>query len=333
MQNISLSVGANTGYVDTAAQIAALEQEILVKDEFIQTSGEEFKSSNEEMQSVNEELQSANEELETAKEEMQSINEELSTVNAELQNSISELTRTNNDMNNLLAGTNIATVFVDNQLCLKRFTPVATIIINLITSDIGRPIAHSVLNITGYNSLVADTQRVLDTLIPIEREVQTNNGKWFMMRIHPYRTCNNVIEGATITFFDITETVRMREELDKTNTLSRLAVVLHDARDAVTVQNLDGRIIAWNPSAAKIYGWSETEALAMNASDRIPAQLYEEELNKIRQLMNGELLELFPSQRICRSGKIINVAVIYTALVNQDGLMYAVATTERAKDV
>jgi two-component system CheB/CheR fusion protein len=125
----------------------------------------------------------------------------------------------------------------------------------------------------------------------------------------------------------------MREELDKTNTLSRLAVVLHDARDAVTVQNLDGRIIAWNPSAAKIYGWSETEALAMNASDRIPAQLYEEELNKIRQLMNGELLELFPSQRICRSGKIINVAVIYTALVNQDGLMYAVATTERAKDV
>ena len=115
------------------------------------------------MQSVNEELQSTNEELETSKEELQSVNEELATVNAELQTKVADLSRANNDMNNLLAGTGIGTVFVDHQLRILRFTPAATRIINLILSDVGRPVGHIVSNLVGYDRLVADAQAVLDT--------------------------------------------------------------------------------------------------------------------------------------------------------------------------
>ena len=170
---------------DADARVVSLRQELRAKDEYLQTaneeletSNEELKSSNEEMQSVNEELQSTNEELETSKEELQSVNEELSTVNAELQQKVADLSRLNNDMNNLLAGTGIATVFVDHQLRIMRFTPSATRIINLIPSDIGRPVGHIVSNLTGYDGLVADTQAVLDSLIPKEIEVQSKADMW-----------------------------------------------------------------------------------------------------------------------------------------------------------
>ena len=169
---------------DADARIAALKQELRAKEEYLQTtneeletSNEELKSSNEEMQSVNEELQSTNEELETSKEELQSVNEELATVNAELQTKVADLSRANNDMNNLLAGTGIGTVFVDHQLRILRFTPAATQIINLILSDVGRPVGHIVSNLVGYDRLVADVQAVLDTLVPKEVEVQTTDGR------------------------------------------------------------------------------------------------------------------------------------------------------------
>jgi hypothetical protein len=144
------------------------------------------------MQSVNEELQSTNEELETSKEELQSVNEELATVNAELQAKVLDLSRANNDMNNLLAGTGVGTLFVDPQLRIARFTPAATQVINLIAADIGRPVGHIVSNLAGYDRLVEDVQAVLDNLAPIEAEVQTKAGAWFLMRIRPYRTLENV---------------------------------------------------------------------------------------------------------------------------------------------
>ena len=165
------------------ARILALRQELRAKEEYLQaaneeleTSNEELKSSNEEMQSINEELQSTNEELETTKEELQSINEELATVNAELQTKVADLSRANNDMNNLLAGTGIGTVFVDHQLRIVRFTPAATRIINLIAGDIGRPVAHIISNLVGYDSLVEDVRAVLDTLVPKELEAPDHGG-------------------------------------------------------------------------------------------------------------------------------------------------------------
>ncbi len=215
---------------DVAAHIASLQTELRVKEEYLQStheelesSTEELKSSNEEMQSINEELQSTNEELETSKEELQSVNEELATVNAELQSKVADLSLANNDMNNLLAGTGIGTVFVDHQLRILRFTPAASNIINLIASDIGRPVAHMASNLAAYTNLINDVEAVLSTLIPKEVHVQAHDGRSYKMRIQPYRTLDNVIEGAVITFVDVTEMVRIQDELAGKNDLLRRA--------------------------------------------------------------------------------------------------------------
>jgi two-component system, chemotaxis family, CheB/CheR fusion protein len=227
------------------ALIASLQQELQAKEEYLQTANEELRSSNEEMQSVNEELQSTNEELETSKEELQSVNEELFTVNAELQTKVADLTRANNDMNNLLAGTGIATVFVDHSLRILRFTPASTRIINLIQSDIGRPVGHIVSNLAGYNTLPEDTQAVLDTLSPKEVEVQTRTGAWYTMRILPYRTLDNVIEGAVITFVDISAAKRAQEALHEAHIRVTEAIVA-TVREPLVVLDPDLRIILAN---------------------------------------------------------------------------------------
>lgn len=220
------STNAQTKEFVPLGQIAALQQELQIQEEFLQAANdkleatiEELQASNEEMQSLNEELQSTNEELETSKEELQSMNEELSTVNAELQTKVTDLSHANNDMNNLLSGTGIGTVFVDINLNILRYTRDVTRTINLIKSDIGRPIGHIVSNLVGYDRLVSDIHTVLDTLTSQETEVQTIDGLWYTMRIQPYRTLNNVIEGAVISFVDITETVHIREALRKANEL------------------------------------------------------------------------------------------------------------------
>ena len=161
------------------------EEYLQTANEQLETANEELKSSNEEMQSVNEELQSTNEELETSKEELQSVNEELATLNAELQTKVADLSRANNDMNNLLAGKGIGTIFVDHQLRILRFTPAATRIINLILTDVGRPVNHILSNLVGYDRLLADVKEVLDSLAPKEVEVQTQAGEWYSMRIRP----------------------------------------------------------------------------------------------------------------------------------------------------
>lgn len=209
---------------DPLGHIASLKQELQAQEEYLQSANDQLEStiealqsSNEEMQSLNEELQSTNEELETSKEELQSMNEELSTVNAELQTKVTDLSRANNDMNNLFSGTGIGTLFVDINLNILRYTRDVTRIINLISSDVGRPIGHVVTNLLGYDQLVSDTHNVLDTLIPKETEVQTAEGMWYTLRIQPYRTLTNVIEGAVISFVDITETVHIREALRKAN--------------------------------------------------------------------------------------------------------------------
>jgi len=196
---------------DSGLQLQTLRRELSAKEAFLKTANkelefsvEELKSSNEEMQSVNEELQSTNEELETSKEELQSVNEELATVNAELLTKVQALSQANDDMNNLLAGTGIATVFVDPELRVLRFTPAATRILNLIPSDVGRPMGHIAPNLVAYPSLEADTRQVLATLTAREDQVQTRDGRWFRLCIQPYRTLDNVVEGAVLTFVDIT---------------------------------------------------------------------------------------------------------------------------------
>lgn len=170
--------------------------------EELQTSNEELKSTNEELQSTNEELQSANEELETSKEEMQSLNEELQTVNAQLEGKLEDLAQANDDMQNLLNSTAIATIFLDLKLRIKRFTPEATKLVKLIPSDVGRSLADLASNLR-YDDLQADAAEVLRKLGFKEKEVQTKAGAWRQVRITPYRTTENVIEGLVLTFVDI----------------------------------------------------------------------------------------------------------------------------------
>lgn len=315
--------GAGQDSTDEDARIVALRRELRIKEEYLQRSIEDLDTSNEEMQSVNEELQSTNEELETSQEELQSVNEELTTVNSELQAKVVDLSRVNNDMNNLLAGADIGMIFVDHHLRIQRFTPAVTLVINLIQSDVGRPVGHIVSNLTGYGSLVADVQAVLDTLVPKEIEVKTHTGEWFLLRIRPYRTLENVIEGAVITFIDFTEIKRARE------IAQRLAIIIQDAHDAILLQDLDGRILAWNPAAQRMYGWREAEALTMNIRDLIPEALREEELDRVQRLIHAEIMEPYCTERVARDGGVVKVCLTATALVNKDGQVYALATTER----
>ena len=259
---------------DKDQRITNLERELRSKEEYLQTtieeletSNEELTSTNEELQSANEELQSTNEELETSKEELQSVNEELMTVNMELQKKIEELSRVNNDLNNLLASTGIGTVFVDYQLRIQRFTPAATEIINLIQTDVGRPAAHIVSNLVGYSDLIRDVTSVLETLIPREREVQIRSGQWYLMRIQPYRTLENVIEGAVITFVDITAQKQMQAALDESQRLR-----LETVADPVIVVNLTGEVVDASQAALTMFGHDRARLLGLRVSEIAQAE-------------------------------------------------------------
>lgn len=195
---------------DDDQRLAALEHELQRARAECQTIREEMRSSQEELTSTNEELQSANEELTTSKEEMQSMNEELQTVNFELQSKVNELSRSNNDVGVLLNGTDIATLFLDNELRIRRFTPKITGIIRLIPSDMGRPISD-IAGDLHYPELTDDAREVLRTLVVKERQVPARDGRWFAARIMPYRTVDNVIDGVVITLLDITSSAQLLE--------------------------------------------------------------------------------------------------------------------------
>jgi two-component system CheB/CheR fusion protein len=328
--------GAAALSTDLDAYIGKLKQELRAKEEYLQTTNEELETSNEElrsaheeMQSVNEEMQSTNEELETSREELQSVNEELATVNNELQAKVVDLSRSNNDMKNLLSGTGIGTIFVDHLLRILRFTPTVSALINLIESDVGRPVDQIRSNLAGYDQLAVDIREVLESLVPKELEVQTNTGEWYLLRVRPYRTLENVIEGAVITFTEISVMKKAQAALRDSEALRRLAVVVRDARDAILVQDMTGRILAWNPGAERMYGWSEAEALAMNIRDLMPESDREQALAAIRQHCQAGVLEPTRIQRIAKDGRTVHVSLIVCALVNDAGETYAIATTER----
>jgi two-component system CheB/CheR fusion protein len=202
-------------------RLEELEQELLqvrgearATHEEMQTSQEELRSANEELQSTNEELQSTNEELTTSKEEMQSMNEELQTVNTELQTKVEDLSRASNDMKNLLDSTDIATLFLDKELNVRRFTPQATKIIKLIAADAGRPITDLASDLS-YPELAEDAREVLRKLAAMEKAISARDGRWFTVRIMPYRTQDDRIDGVVITFTNITEAKKLEAELRK----------------------------------------------------------------------------------------------------------------------
>jgi two-component system CheB/CheR fusion protein len=315
--------------VDVNKHISALERELKLKEEELRTSNEELVTSTEEMQSINEELQSTNEELETSKEELQSINEELITVNTELQNKVNDLSRLNDDMNNLMASTGIGTIFVDNELNIMRYTPEVKKIINLIQTDIGRPIGDITPNLIGYDSLKKDLQEVMENLATKSIEVQVRDDGWYLLRIRPYCTAEKIIKGAVITFTEITELKQARELLKESEFSNILAAVVNDSNDAIILQDLDGNIKAWNSKAEAIYGWSKDEALQMNVSNMIPENSKKEECNVLKKLSRAQSLKPYNTKRIGKDGRTICVQLTASSLVDENGDVYAIATTER----
>ena len=310
------------------AALQGLEQELQSTREYLQatieemeTSNEELKSTNEEMQSVNEELQSTNEELETSKEELQSTNEELATVNAELQNRVDEFSSANDDMNNLLTATEIAAIFVDTDLCIKRYTPAAAKIISLIQTDIGRPLSDLKTRFPDVD-LIGLAGKVLKDLNTVEMEIQSKDFIWHALKVMPYRTAENVIAGAVMTFVDV-------HKVKQADKIRRLAIVLEDSNDAIMVLGLDGNILAWNKGARQMYGWTESEALKMNISELVPEDKQNEFKSVIRKIATGETIKSFMTQHKTKAGKILDIWITGTALMDESGRRTEIAITER----
>ncbi|WP_370573381.1 chemotaxis protein CheB [Methanomethylovorans sp.] len=314
--------------------ISSLKEELRTTEEYLSASNEELavsnedlRVSNEELQSLNEEFLSTNEELETSREELQSLNEELSTVNVQLQNNVEELTYIHQDMNRMLAGTGIGIIFVDTQLRVQLFTSAVTKIINLIPTDVGRPIGHIVTNLSKYDYLTRDIRTVLDNLAFMYVEVRTHTDEWYLLSIQPYSSQKNNLEGAAITLVDITKLKHLQER--QSETLRHLAAVVHDSRDAIILQDTEGKILAWNHTAEKMYGWSEEEALGMNISCLVPDENKDEALAILKKTVESEIIEPYHIQRITKDDQILEIWLTTSALVDKDDQVYAIATTER----
>jgi two-component system, chemotaxis family, CheB/CheR fusion protein len=271
-------IGGDSTQLPQLEVVRQLEQELQrTKDQLritveqYETSTEELRASNEELQAINEELRSATEELETSKEELQSVNEELTTVNQEYREKIDEVGRANSDLQNLMASTDIGTIFLDRALQIKRYTPRAQQLFNITPSDIGRPLEHFT-NKLEYGLLTDDAEQVLRTLQTKEREVQSKDGEWYLARLVPYRTLEDRIDGIVLTFVEITRRMETEKQLrDQTVVLAEQAQILNLA--PVFVLNLEHKILQWNVGSERLYGFSQQEAVGRNVHELLKTEL------------------------------------------------------------
>ncbi|MGF6768748.1 two-component system CheB/CheR fusion protein [Paraburkholderia sp. GAS199] len=292
--------------------------------EELEETNSELRVSNEEILSMNEELRSANEELETSKEELQAVNEQLNLVNLQLEQKVAQATALNDDITNLLASTEIATVLLDGQGVLKRFTPAAGKMFGLAPADIGQAFAE-LLGAPLGDALMLDVERVASGLTEhAEREIHTASGLYYVRRITPYAVVRGLSPvGAVITWTDITH-IRQSDERAR-----RLAAVVQNSNDAITVFGLKGRFLAWNRAATEIYGFSEDEALGMSVSDLLPAGARADHLDFIRHALDNEALHSYETQRIAKDGHVIDIWLTLSILQDESGNAIAVASTER----
>jgi two-component system, chemotaxis family, CheB/CheR fusion protein len=243
-------------------ELQRAKEQLLLSIEQSSVSHEELKASNEELQAIVEELRSASEELETSKEELQSVNEELTTVNSELEQKVAETDKAKDDLENLIVSTGIATIFVDRQMRIKRYTAPAVALFNLIESDIGR----SLLDLThrlNYPELADDASAAFENLKLTEREVSTHQGSWFLARLLPYRTLDDRIDGAVLTLIDITTRRQAEWEARASEDRLKLAALATDDY-GIIVHDLDGMIVNWNRGAVRVFGYEESEVVGQN---------------------------------------------------------------------
>ena len=267
----------NSRQLELEKELQDMREEMQNSFEEMQTSQEELKSTNEELQSANEELQSTNEELTSSKEEMQSLNEELQTVNAELQAKIDDFSRVDNDMKNLLNSTDIATLFLDKELNIRRYTNQATKIFKLIKSDIGRPFTDLFSDLI-YPDLANDAREVLKTLAFIQKPIPASNGRWFSIRIMPYRTFDDRIDGLVITFINISDQKMVELKFHEADRLNQL--FLNSSSDIIIKLSPDWEIMEFNPEAEKFFGEKRKTILNQNFIQLFIPESDQKKMNK-----------------------------------------------------
>jgi two-component system CheB/CheR fusion protein len=262
-----------------AEELRLTQARLRTTHEESEATNEELRAANEELQSINEEYRSTSEELETSKEELQSVNEELQTVNNELKLKLEGVSRANSDLQNLMAATDVGTLFLDPALRIKRFTPRLADLFNVTANDEGRPITDFTHQLQ-YERLTADAEAVLRTLAPFETEVQSHDGRWFLMRLRPYRTLDDRIDGVVVTFVDITERRRVDQALSDSDELLRHETQLVElSHSPIFVWDLDDGIVQWNRGSEQLYGFPREFALGkrkhLMLKTRVPGGSFE----------------------------------------------------------
>lgn len=316
-------------------RISALENELLTEREYMQSiieeqeeTNEELQSANEEIQSANEELQSINEELETTKEELQSTNEELTTIIEEHENRNQELNLINNDLINLLASIDTPIVILHKDLSIRRFTPAAKVLLNLIDTDTNRPISNIRPNIV-IPDLESELKQVIESAVTKSMEVQDDNEHWYLLRLHPYQKQDKNIDGVVMVFIDIDAIKDIEQLRNALQYERRLAAVVRDSNDAVTVQDFNGHILAWNQRATELFGYAEDEALQLNANQLVPDIAREEMRILLEQLQHGQKIPPCEILRCTKEGHLLKVWMTTSILKNDAGNPAAIAITER----
>ena len=308
--------------VQVEKRIENLENELQFTRESLQTTIEELETSNEELGATNEELMASNEELQSTNEELQSVNQELYTVNAEYQGKNLELVEIKNDLENLLHNLEIPILFLDEKLEIRQFTPQIKQFFKITDQDIGRPMDHTLHQFSDLD-FTQILPQILETEQSMELEGATDDDQWYLIKFKPYQISEQYTSGVVIAFIDITN--RKKNEF----MLQRLATVVMDSNDAVTVQDLEGNITAWNHGAEKIYGYSEDEAMGMNIRALIPEDAPDNSLNYLDQLRRDLPLDPYRTWRTTRNGTDIEILLTATRLVDDQGRITAIATTER----
>jgi two-component system CheB/CheR fusion protein len=242
-------------------ELAQTQARLRTTREESESANEELRAANEELQSINEEYRSTSEELETSKEELQSINEELQTVNSELKLKLEAVSRAHSDLQNLMAATDFGTLFLDSGLRIKRFTRPVTDLFNITASDDGRPIADFSHRLE-YENLIRDAQDVLANFVPIRHELRSRDDRWYEVRLRPYRTVDDKIDGVVLTFVDMTERRHVEQALRESESMLRQEKQLVDlSRAPIFIWDFNGTILDWNRGSEELYGYSREEAI------------------------------------------------------------------------
>lgn len=291
--------------------------------EQLESSNEELKSSNEELQSMNEEMLSSNEELQTSKEELQSLNVELETINTELNEKVEELNAANSDLANLFESTHIATIFLDKELRVKRFTPSAREVFHLVDSDLGRHIGD-IKSRVDLGDLTSEVREVIRTLGRREITVHRPEGdRQYIARIHPYRTIDHFINGVVLNFVDVTELKRAQNESE------RLAAIVSGSEDSIVGRDLNGVITSWNSGAERLFGYSEAEAMGKPFAMLVPPGLADELKSLEDRIRRGERVSAFETVRLRKSGEPINISKSVSPIYDVSGRLAGFSSIDR----